>query len=457
METKANYVIVGLFTIIAVMAAFGFVYWTATVGGRGETAALRVLVRGSAYGLTPSSKVYFNGVWIGDVKRVYLDVNDPTLAIADTEVARLAPITQSTKADITIAGLSGQANIELRGADTSEPRLLDVAEETGKVAEITANPSAVTNLLETAQDIFNRADRILGGLDGFVSDVRQPLTNTVTNAEKFSQALADNSAGVDEFLASVTKLANQLGGSSDKLESALTAADDLLRAFDKNQVRKIVDNVEVTTKNLARASDRIDTVVAHVDGAVVSVTELSDGARQTLAKVDRVIDGIDPETLRDAIGNIEVASRNANKVIEDVSKVTTKLAEHSGDVDKIMADATEIADRLNHASVRVDGILEKVDALLGSGDAKGLVTEATETLRSFKQVADTLNKRLGAITDGLARFSNQGLREVEAFVQDGRRSIDRIEEAVSDFQRNPQRILSGGDGTVRQFSGRARR
>jgi phospholipid/cholesterol/gamma-HCH transport system substrate-binding protein len=546
METKANYVIVGLFTIIAVVAAFAFVYWTATVGGRGETAALRVLIRGSAYGLTPSSKVYFNGVWIGDVKRVYLDVNDPTLAIADTEVARLAPITQSTKADITIAGLSGQANIELRGADTNEPRLLDVAEEMGKVAEITANPSAVTNLLETAQDIFNRADRIIGGLEGFVNDVRQPLTTTVKNAEKFSQALADNSAGVDEFLASVTKLANRLGGASDQLESALTAADDLLRAVDKNQVRHIVDNVEATTRNLARASDGIDVVVAHVDGAVTSVTELSDGARQTLAKVDKVIEGIDPKALHDAIGNIEVASRNANKVIEDVSRVTTRLAEHSGDVDKIladateladrlnkasagldgavasftktfdgaqktlarvddvmaavdpdavrdtianlesvsgkadgiaddvskvttrlaehagdvdkvMADATEIADRLNHASLRVDGILEKVDALLGSNDTKGLVTQASETLKSFKQVADTLNARLGTITDGLARFSNQGLREVEAFVQDGRRSIDRIEEAVSDFQRNPQRILSGGDGTVRQFSGRARR
>ena len=40
METKANYVIVGLFTIIAVMAAFGFVYWTATIGGREDFTAL---------------------------------------------------------------------------------------------------------------------------------------------------------------------------------------------------------------------------------------------------------------------------------------------------------------------------------------------------------------------------------------------------------------------------------
>ena len=73
--------------------------------------------------------------------------------------------------------------------------------------------------------------------------------------------------------------------------------------------------------------------------------------------------------------------------------------------------------------------------------------EASETLKSFKQVADTLNSRLGEITDGLARFSDQGLSNVDALVHDSRRSINRIEEAVTDLSRNPQRIISGGDGT----------
>ncbi len=78
-------------------------------------------------------------------------------------------------------------------------------------------------------------------------------------------------------------------------------------------------------------------------------------------------------------------------------------------------------------------------------------------MNAYRQVADTLNSKLGAIMDGLARFSNQGLGAVEALVRDSRRSINRIEEAVTDLERNPQRILSGGDGTVRQYDGRMRR
>ena len=457
METKANYVLVGIFTLVAIVAAFAFVYWTAAIGDRGETAILRVRIPGSAAGLGRGSAVLFNGVKVGDVSRVYFDVNDPSIAIADTEIDRLTPLTKSTKADIGIAGLTGQANIELKGANLKEPKLLDEAEETGRIAEITANPSAVTNLLETAQDIFTRADRVLSNLEGFITDVRAPLTDTIKNAEKFSQALGDNADGVDDFLASVTKLSKQLAGASDKLESTLDAAEGLIKSVDKEEVGKIVDNVANLTKNLSETSNQIDGVVGRVDGAVKSITEFSDGARGTLAKVDKILDGVDPATVRDAISNIEEASKNANKVVEDVSKVTSKFGDRADDIDKIVTDAKELADRLNQASVRVDGILVKVDSLLGSDDTKGLVREASDTLKSFKQVADTLNSRLGEITNGLARFSNQGLNNVEGLVSDARRSINRIEEAVTDLSRNPQRIISGGDGTVREYDGRARR
>ena len=96
METKANYVLVGVFTLVAIVAAFGFVYWTATVSDHGETAQLRVVIPGSASGLAAGSTVLFNGVPIGTVKRVWLPYDDPTIAIADTEIVRLTPITKST-------------------------------------------------------------------------------------------------------------------------------------------------------------------------------------------------------------------------------------------------------------------------------------------------------------------------------------------------------------------------
>ncbi|ESZ11093.1 organic solvent ABC transporter substrate-binding protein [Mesorhizobium sp. L2C085B000] len=457
METRANYVIVGIFTLAAILAAFGFVYWTAQIGDRGETAELRVRIQGSASGLGPGSLVLFNGVKVGVVKRVYFDRNDPNAAIATTEIDQTTPLTKSTQADIGIASLAGQVNIELKGADPKEPNLLEEAAKEGRTAEIIANPSAVTNLLQTAQNIFTRADKVLSDLEGFTRDVRGPLTQTVKNAQTFSDALARNADGIDKFLTAVSALSDELKGVSGKLDGTLKAAEGLLNAVDKDKIKSIVANVDAAIANLKETSGQLDGVIKNVDTAVGSVNDFATRTQGTLAKVDNVLDGIDPAQVRVALANIQKASENANKAAADIAKVTDKFADRADDIDETIKDAKQLASRLNDASVRVDGILKRVDTLLGSGQADGVMADARDTLKSFKQVADTLNARLGTITDNIARFSGQGLSNVEALVQDSRRSISRIEEAVTDLSRNPQRILSGGDGEVRQFDGRARR
>lgn len=457
METRANYVIVGIFTIVAILAAFAFVYWTAAIGERGETATLRVRIPGSASGLGRGSAVLFNGVKVGDVRRVYIDVDNPTIAIADTEIDRLTPITRATQADIGLAGLTGQANIELKGADPQEANLLDEAEANGAVAEITANPSAVTNLLQTAQDIFARANHVLTQLEGFTSDVRGPLTDTVANAQKFSEALGRNADGIDRFLDSVSTLSTELAGVSGKLDGTLQAAEEILKAVDRDKVASIVDNIDTFTKGLSETSKQFDEIIGGIDMAVASINDFAQKTNGTLGKVDAILDGVDPAKVRGTLSNIEQASRDARTAAADVANVTEKFNRRSDDIEQMISDASELTGRLNAASVRIDGVLAKVDSLLGSGEAQGVMADASATLKSFRQVADTLNARLATITDGLARFSGQGLREVESLVRDGRRSINRIEQAITDLERNPQRIITGGEGTVRQYDGRARR
>lgn len=457
METRANYVIVGIFTVAAVLAAFAFVYWTSGIGDRSETTTLRFRIHGSASGLARGSMVLFNGVKVGDVSRVYIDVSNPTVAIADAVIDRLTPITRSTQADVGLAGLTGQANIEMRGGDPSEPNLLDLAEEEDAIAEITANPSAVANLLESAQNIFRRADAVLGELEQLAGDARPPITQTLKNVEEFSAALSRNSEGIDKFLSSVSTLSETLAAASTRLDSTLTAAEDLIRAVDREQVAAVVSNVETFTRRLDEASANLGGVMEQVETAVTSISEFSASAGETLAKVDKVIDSVDPAAVRTAMTNFEQASTSINHAASDIGKVSETVSARTEDIDKIITDAQQLASRLAQASERVDGVLLKVDNLLGSGEAEGMMAEAEATLKSFRQVADTLNARMGTITDGLARFSGQGLRDVEALVRDARRSITRIEQAVSDFERNPQRILSGGAGEVRQYDGRSRR
>ncbi|TJW59182.1 MAG: MCE family protein, partial [Mesorhizobium sp.] len=347
METRANYVIVGIFTLAAILAAFAFVYWTAAIGDKGETTLLRVRIPGSASGLGRGSFVLFNGVKVGDVRRVYIDVDNPTVAIADTEIDRMTPITKSTQADIGLAGLTGQANIELKGADPKEVKLLDQAEKEGRVAEIVANPSAVTNLLQTAQNIFTRADKVLSDLEGFTHDVRGPLTDTVKNVQTFSDALARNSDGIDKFLSSVSSLSDELKGVSGKLDGTLKAAEGLLNAVDKDQIKSIVANVDTVTGNLKETSKQFDTVINNVNTAVGSINDFAQKTQGTLDKVNGVLDGIDPAEVRTALANIQKASDKANQAAADIAKVTNKFANRADDIDDTIKDARQLAHRLN--------------------------------------------------------------------------------------------------------------
>ncbi|TIV08756.1 MAG: MCE family protein, partial [Mesorhizobium sp.] len=191
-------------------------------------------------------------------------------------------------------GLSGQANIELKGADPKEARLFDEAEKEGRVAEIVANPSAVTNLLQTAQNIFTRADKVLSELEGFTKDVREPLTQTIKNVQTFSDALAKNSDGIDKFLSAVSSLSDQLKNVSGRLDSTLKAAEGLLNSVDKDQIKSIVANVDTVTANLKETSKQFDTVIGNVNTAVGSINDFAKQTQGTLAKVNGVLDGIDP-------------------------------------------------------------------------------------------------------------------------------------------------------------------
>lgn len=489
METKANYVAVGVFTLLLLLAMFGLVWWTNGGGGASDTATLRIRIPGSASGLGRGSAVLFNGVKVGDITRIYIDVQDPKVAIADAQVDELTPITESTRADVSITSLTGQASIELQGGSPNEPNLLALAEENGTVAEITARPSALGNILQSAQSFLTRADEVLQSLEGFVTDVRGPLTTTARNAQAFSEALSKNAENIDTFLASVGKLSETFNDVSDSLGSTLKAAEDLLNSVDREKIETILANVETFTARLEAASGQVDGVMKNVDTAVASITELSRNAAGTLNrlegtitelstnasgtlnrlegtftkvdgtldKVDNIVGAVKTEDVQAALANIKAASETARTIADDVANVTDRFGERGDDIDKMISDASELAARLNAASVRVDSVLAKLDGLLGSEDAEGLIADASATFKSFRQVAETLNARMGPITEGLARFSGPGLRDIEALVQDARRSVTRIEETITELGRNPQRILTGGEGTVRQYDGRARR
>ena len=72
METRANYVLIGAFTLAVVAAAFGFVYWFSNLGDHGVRDTYRVAFDGTVSGLRTGSSVLFNGIRTGEVTALKL-------------------------------------------------------------------------------------------------------------------------------------------------------------------------------------------------------------------------------------------------------------------------------------------------------------------------------------------------------------------------------------------------
>jgi phospholipid/cholesterol/gamma-HCH transport system substrate-binding protein len=456
METRANYAIVGFFTLVVMLSAFGFVYWMAKFGNTGETAPLIVRIPGSANGLSNGSPVRFNGIPYGVIRNISIDPDSPDFVIAETTIRADAPVYTDTRAALEIQGLTGSAYIELQGGSPGNPNILTRARELGQVAVIDADPSGVTNLLATADDILNRANRVIGEVEGFVKDARSPLTETLKNTEVFTAALRDNADGIDDFLQSVADLSQTVKSVSGRIDSTLASAENLITSIDPQKIDRILANVDKVTSDVASASGDITKTLESFSQAAGSLERLAADAGESLDKVDRIIASVDPAKVGESMDNIALASADARKALADARGVVETFSARKEDYDLIITDVKQLTGRLNAASTRVDGVLAKLDNFLGEGDASSLIADAEATLKSFRDVADSLNARVGPIADNLQRFSGSGLRNVDALVNDARRSIQRIERSISTIEQDPQRLIFGGD-TVKQYDGRNRR
>ena len=77
METRARYVLIGIFTVIVIAAVFAFVFWMNYSGGLSQRTAYRIQFSAPVSGLMPGSSVTFNGINVGEVTAVGLASDKP--------------------------------------------------------------------------------------------------------------------------------------------------------------------------------------------------------------------------------------------------------------------------------------------------------------------------------------------------------------------------------------------
>ena len=115
METRANYALIGLFTLAVITAGFLFVYWFSGGQNANFRYTYKVAFTGSVSGLGPGSLVTFNGIRVGEVRAVSFDPENPRLVIATIDISRDVQIRKDTRALLDVQIVSGVGSVALVG------------------------------------------------------------------------------------------------------------------------------------------------------------------------------------------------------------------------------------------------------------------------------------------------------------------------------------------------------
>jgi phospholipid/cholesterol/gamma-HCH transport system substrate-binding protein len=245
MERKANYVLIGLFTFAVIAGIFGFVFWIHQTAGKKQSVAYRVIFDGTVSGLRVGSSVLFNGIRVGEVTDLRLNVERPTQVTAMLQVNKATPIRSDTRVGLEFTGLTGIASVSLRGISATTTLL---EKEEGEPPTLKADPNAGQDMMQAAREVLTKAMDV-------ITENQQDLHKAIQDVVVFTDTLARNSKDIDEIVANTkhaTASASELADNLDKRTAEITVGINRLTATATRQIEIVGKSIVDLTHNPQR-------------------------------------------------------------------------------------------------------------------------------------------------------------------------------------------------------------
>ncbi|MGA9335615.1 MAG: MlaD family protein [Rudaea sp.] len=225
METRASYVLIGAFTLLVFLGAFAFALWIGKVSLEREWTYYDIVFKEAVSGLSIGGAVQYNGIQVGEVRKLSLAPDDPREVIAHVRLAGDTPVKTDTKARLTLLGITGVTVIQLSGGTPTAPRLLPQGGET--VARIVADESALQSLLASGQDVAISANDVLLRVGKLLSDENmRHVASALDHIDAVSSALATQRDELRSLIA-------QSGAAITQLKTTLARIDTLAGSTDR--------------------------------------------------------------------------------------------------------------------------------------------------------------------------------------------------------------------------------
>lgn len=286
METRAHYILIGLFTLGCGAAILLFVLWMTKAGTERDFERYDVVFTETVSGLNVGSAVQYNGIRVGEVESLTLNSQDPRQVWARVRVSATTPIKTDTTAHLTLLNITGASGIELSQGLPDNPRL---SSTTADIPVIYAEPSSFARLRINADEL---------------------LLNLTTLIDSANRVLSE------ENTAYVGRMLDNL----DAVISALAAEQDTVR----EGLRSIVD----TGANLNRLLISVETqATQYGEPLLASAVATMQHVEQLAGRMDTLIEeNADAVTLGlQSLGELDPAMRDLRETMSNFSAIVGRL------------------------------------------------------------------------------------------------------------------------------------
>ena len=289
METKANYVLIGAFTLLVAVAMLLFGLWAAKYSSDRNWQAYHVVFNEPVTGLTEGGTVQYNGIAVGTVDSLSLAPQDPRRVVARIRVNADVPVKVDTRAKLSMTGLTGTTFIQLTGGSPDAPRLAKRGDD--GIPVILTEASALQNIADTANRLVARLDLVLSeenvariartlehveGMTGAVAAQREDLAALIVNTREASEKLVEAVETSNRAMTGIERdLVEKLPGMVARLESTLARVDsaagsaDAILGENRNAINSFANDglaqlgptlaeLRSLVRDLRRISDRFD-------------------------------------------------------------------------------------------------------------------------------------------------------------------------------------------------------
>jgi phospholipid/cholesterol/gamma-HCH transport system substrate-binding protein len=280
METRANYVLIGAFVLLAATALALFTLWIAGTPLNQNTSTYDVVFEGPVNGLTEGGEVRFNGIKVGEVRKLQLDRQDPNRVIARIVVDAETPVRMDSVAELNFLGITGVTFIQIRAGSPDQPLLVSRDFEPPPI--IKTERTALDQLFQGGQDLLTVAGETINRVNEALSEENVAhVTAILANAEIATEKIARNGGTVD----AVTAAARSVDKAATELATAATAINGIIERVGPDAEVLVADAAQMM-KELGPAIQDARKALGNINGAVAQInTNLTPSANRALEQL----------------------------------------------------------------------------------------------------------------------------------------------------------------------------